>query len=171
MLGQISAQMKSVCSRLEQTANALNKQTEIIHENQLEMGRYWAGLENANKDIQSVRGTQRTLVDTQNIIIQRLDNAVPLDRFEKLENHVKTLNGTDSKFRMLGIDINDPNSVEEWRGVLNGARSRSRTASGVRSTVLKGLALAIAMAIGAAAWNGVKDGILSDRTARQEHTK
>lgn len=164
MLGQISAQMKAVCSSLEQTNTTLKRQTEIIHENQLEMGRYWAGLENANKDIQAMRDTQRA-------ILQRLDNSVPIERFEKLEQHVKTLNGTDGKFRMLGIDINDPKSVEEWRESLNSMRARSRLSSGIRNRVIQGIALAIAMAVGAAAWNGIKDGILSDRTVRQEQTK
>lgn len=163
MLGQIATQLKTVCSQLDQTVSSVNKQTEVIHETQLEMGRYWAGLENANKDIQSVR-------DTQTAILSRLDNAVSKEQFQELEAHVKTLNGTDSKFRMLGIDINDPKSVEEWREVFHASRSRSRTVSGVRTRVLQGLALATAMALCVAAWNGIKDDLIVGRV-EQEQTK
>jgi DNA repair exonuclease SbcCD ATPase subunit len=163
MLGQIATQLKTVCSQLDQTVSSVNKQTEVIHETQLEMGRYWAGLENANKDIQSVR-------DTQTAILSRLENAVSKEQFQELEAHVKTLNGTDSKFRMLGIDINDPKSVEEWREVFHDSRSRSRMVSSVRTRVLQGLALAVAMALCIAAWNGIKDDLIVGR-AEQEQTK
>lgn len=170
MLGQVTAQLKTVCSQLEQTVSSVNKQTEVIHETQLEMGRYWAGLENANRDIRDTREDIQSMRDTQNAILSRLENAVSKEQFQELEAHVKTLNGTDSKFRMLGIDINDPKSVEEWREVFHASRSRSRTVSGVRTRVLQGLALALAGALCVAAWNGIKDDLIVGRV-EQEQTK
>lgn len=169
MIGQLMAEIKGVSHQLTETVTAINtqnetihKQTELIHDNQLEMGRYYAGLERANADIQTVRDTQLT-------ILSRLDNAVSKDQFNELEEHVKTLNGTDGKFRSLGIDINDPKSVEEWRGALVSIRASRRTRSMVGMRVLQALAVALVLALCTAAWNGGVKGLLVD--TRQEQQK
>lgn len=162
------AEIKGVSHQLTETVTAINsqnetiyKQTELIHDNQLEMGRYYAGLERANADIQMVR-------DTQTIILSRLDNAVPLPRFEELEAYVKTLNGTDGKFRALGIDINDPKSVEEWRDAFVSVRASRRTRSAVSTRVFQAVAVALVLALCTAAWNGGVKGLLVDTRQEQQ---
>ena len=162
------AELKSVGQQLTETVTAINsqnetisKQTEIIHDNQLEMGRYYAGLERANADIQTVRDTQIT-------ILSRLDNAVSKDQFNELEAHVKTLNGTDAKFRTLGIDITDPKSVEEWREAFVSVRASRRTRSAVSTRVMQTVAAALILALCMAAWNGGVKGLLVDTRQEQE---
>lgn len=163
------AELKSVGGQINETVSAINnqnetihRQTETIHHTQLEMGRYYAGLERANDDIQEIRDNNRT-------ILSRLDNAVSTERFEELENHVKTLNGTDAKFSLLGIDINDPKSVEEWRETLINARSSRRDRVAIRTRIMQAVAVAVALALCAAAWNGVKDDLLlSEHKQEQE---
>lgn len=168
LIGQLMAEIKGVSHQLTETVTAINsqnetiyKQTELIHDNQLEMGRYYAGLERANADIQMVR-------DTQTIILSRLDNAVPLPRFEELEAYVKTLNGTDGKFRALGIDINDPKSVEEWRDAFVSVRASRRTRSAVSTRVFQAVAVALVLALCTAAWNGGVKGLLVDTRQEQQ---
>lgn len=162
------AKLESVGQQLVETTTAINsqnetigKQTEIIHDTQIEMSRYYAGLERANDDIQEIRDNQRT-------ILIRLDSAVSKEQFEELEAHVKTLNGTDAKFRSLGIDINDPKSTEEWRDALIAVRASRRTRNTVGSRVLQALGVALALAICAAAWNGGVKGMLSETKQEQE---
>ena len=75
------AEIKGVGNQLTETVTALNKQTEIVHDTQLEMGRYYAGLERANDDIQLIRDNQQT-------ILTRLDDTVSKEQFENLEAHV-----------------------------------------------------------------------------------
>ncbi|AUR87802.1 TMhelix containing protein [Vibrio phage 1.104.O._10N.286.49.A12] len=168
LIGQLMAEIKGVSHQLTETVTAINsqnetihKQTELIHDNQLEMGRYYAGLERANADIQTVRDTQIT-------ILSRLDNAVSKDQFNELEEHVKTLNGTDGKFRALGIDINDPKSVEEWREAFVSVRASRRTRSAVSTRVLQAVAVALVLALCTAAWNGGVKGLLVDTRQEQE---
>ena len=72
LLGQLMAEIKGVGNQLTETVTALNKQTEIVHDTQLEMGRYYAGLERANDDIQLIRDNQQT-------ILTRLDDTVSKD--------------------------------------------------------------------------------------------
>ena len=163
------AEIKGVSHQLAETVTAINsqnetihKQTELIHDNQLEMGRYYAGLKRANADIQTVRDTQIT-------ILSRLDNAVSKDQFNELEEYVKTLNGTDGKFRALGIDVNDPKSVEEWREAFVSVRASRRTRSAVSARVMQAVAVALVLALCTAAWNGGVKGLLVD--TRQEQQK
>lgn len=169
LIGQLMAEIKGVSHQLTETVTAINsqnetihKQTELIHDNQLEMGRYYAGLERANSDIQLVRDTQIT-------ILSRLENAVSKEQFEELEAYVKTLNGTDGKFRALGIDINDPKSVEEWRDAFVSVRASRRTRSAVSTRVFQAVAVALVLALCTAAWNGGVKGLLVD--TRQEQQK
>ncbi|QZI93284.1 hypothetical protein SIPHO075v1_p0061 [Vibrio phage PS65A.1] len=163
------AKIEGVSHQLTETVTAINSQnetihnqTQIIHDNQLEMGRYYAGLERANADIQTVRDNQIT-------ILSRIDNAVSKDQFNELEEYVKTLNGTDGKFRALGIDINDPKSVEEWREAFVSVRASRRTRSAVSTRVMQAVAVALVLAVCAAAWNGGVKGLLVD--TRQEQQK
>lgn len=167
-MGQMMAELKSVGQQLIETTTAINsqnetisKQTEIIHDTQLEQSRYYAGLERANNDIQEIRDNQRT-------ILSRLDDAVSKEQFEELEAHVKTLNGTDAKFRTLGIDINDPKSVEEWRDAFISVRASRRTRSMVGMRVLQALGVALALAVCAAAWNGGVKSMLTETKQEQE---
>jgi BMFP domain-containing protein YqiC len=168
LVGQMMAELKSVGQQLVETTTAINsqnetisKQTELIHDTQIEMSRYYAGLERANDDIQNIRDSQRT-------ILNRLDIAVSKEQFEELEAHVRTLNGTDSKFKTLGIDINDPKAVEEWRDAFIGVRSSRRTRNKVGLRVLQALGVALALAVCAAAWNGGVKGLLSEETRQEQ---
>lgn len=161
MLGKMMAEIKGLSQQTAKIGSAVESQTQIIHDNQLEMGRYYAGLERANADIQTVRDTQVT-------ILSRLDNAVSKDQFNELEEHVKTLNGTDGKFRALGIDINDPKSVEEWREAFVSVRASRRTRSAVSTRVLQAVAVALVLALCTAAWNGGVKGLLVDTRQEQE---
>ncbi|AUR94518.1 TMhelix containing protein [Vibrio phage 1.195.O._10N.286.54.C8] len=162
MLGKMMAEIKGLSQQTAKIGSAVESQTQIIHDNQLEMGRYYAGLERANSDIQLVRDTQIT-------ILSRLDNAVSKDQFNELEEYVKTLNGTDGKFRALGIDINDSKSVEEWREAFVSVRASRRTRSAVSTRVMQSVAIALVLALCAAAWNGGVKGLLVD--TRQEQQK
>ncbi|AUR98387.1 hypothetical protein NVP1250O_49 [Vibrio phage 1.250.O._10N.261.55.E11] len=161
MLGQMMAELKGLSQQMAKTSSEVHNQTQIIHDNQLEMGRYYAGLELANKDIQEIRDTQITL-------LSRLDNAVSKDQFNELEEHVKTLNGTDGKFRALGIDINDPKSVEEWREAFVSVRASRRTRSAVSTRVIQAVAVALVLALCTTAWNGGVKGLLVDTRQEQE---
>ena len=155
------AEIKGVGNQLTETVSALNKQTEIVHDTQLEMGRYYAGLERANDDIQLIRDNQQT-------ILTRLDDTVSKEQFENLEAHVRTLNGTDSKFKALGIDINDPKAVEEFRDVFISARQKRRLRSVVGVRVLQAFAIAVVLAVCAAAWNGGVKGLLNTSTHQEQ---
>ncbi|AUR82748.1 TMhelix containing protein [Vibrio phage 1.271.B._10N.286.54.B4] len=168
MLGQMMAEIKGLSQQMAKTSSEVHNQTQIIHDNQLEMGRYYAGLELANKDIQEIRDNQRTISDNQRTILSRLDETVSKTEFQKLEEHVKTLNGTDVKFRSLGIDINDPKSVEEWREAFVSVRSSRRTRSAVSTRVMQAVAVALVLALCAAAWNGGVKGLLVDTRQEQE---
>ena len=161
LLGQLMAEIKGVGNQLTETVTALNKQTEIVHDTQLEMGRYYAGLERANDDIQLIRDNQQT-------ILTRLDDTVSKEQFENLEAHVRTLNGTDSKFKALGIDINDPKAVEEFRDVFISARQKRRLRSVVGVRVLQAFAVAVVLAVCAAAWNGGVKGLLNTSTHQEQ---
>lgn len=168
LVGQMMAELKSVGQQLVETTTAINsqnetisKQTELVHDTQLEMSRYYAGLERANSDIQDIRDNQRT-------ILTRLESTVSKEQFEELEAHVKTLNGTDAKFRALGIDINDQKSVEEWRDALVGVRASRRTRNTVGLRVLQALGVALALAVCAAAWNGGVKSMLAETKQEQE---
>ena len=168
LVGQMMAELKSVGQQLVETTTAIksqnetiSKQTELIHDTQMEMSRYYAGLERANDDIQNIRDSQRT-------ILSRLDSAVSKEQFEELEAHVKTLNGTDAKFRALGIDINDPKSVEEWRDAFIGVRSSRRTRNTVGLRVLQALGVALVLAVCTAAWNGGVKSMLTETKQEQE---
>ena len=163
MLGQMMAKLEGLSQEMAKTRSEVHNQTQIIHDNQLEMGRYYAGLELANKDIQEIRDNQRT-------ILSRLDETVPLSRFEKLEAHVKTLNGTDAKFRTLGIDINDPKAVEAVRRFIDKGVESDATMKSVTVRVLQAVAVALVLAVCAAAWNGGVKGMLNNDT-RQEQQK
>lgn len=164
LVGQMMAELKSVGQQLVETTTAINsqnetisKQTELIHDTQIEMSRYYAGLERANDDIQNIRDSQRT-------ILNRLDIAVSKEQFEELEAHVRTLNGTDSKFKALGIDINDPKAVEEFRDVFISARQKRRLRSVVGVRALQAVAVAAVLSVCAAAWNGGIKGLLNTST-------
>lgn len=163
MLGQMMAELKGLSQQMAKTSSEVHNQTQIIHDNQLEMGRYYAGLELANKDIQEIRDNQRT-------ILSRLDETVSKVEFHKLEEHVKTLNGTDAKFRTLGIDINDPKSVEAVRRFIDKGIESSATMKSVTVRVLQAVAVALVLAVCAAAWNGGVKGMLNNDT-RQEQQK
>ena len=168
MIGQLMSEMKRVGQQLSGTVNAIErqnntitKQTEIIHDTQLEMSRYYAGLERANDDIQNIRDSQRE-------ILHCLEDTISKEQFDKLEAHVKTLNGTDAKFRALGIDITDPKTVEEWREAFVSVRASRRTRSAVSNRVLQAAAVALVLALSAAAWNGGVKGLLVDTRQEQE---
>ena len=161
ILGQLMAKMETVSQQTAKTSEEVAAQTRIIHDNQLEMGRYYAGLEMANKDIQEIRDNQRT-------ILECLNETVSKTEFQKLEAHVKTLNGTDAKFRSLGVDINDPKSVEEWREAFASIRSYRRTKSSIVTRVLQAVSVALVLAVCAAAWNGGVKGMLNNDTRQEQ---
>ncbi|AUR98484.1 TMhelix containing protein [Vibrio phage 1.251.O._10N.261.55.E5] len=163
MLGQMMAELKGLSQQMAKTSSEVHNQTQIIHDNQLEMGRYYAGLELANKDIQEIR-------DNQRVILSRLDETVSKVEFNKLQAHVKTLNGTDAKFRTLGIDINDPKSVEAVRRFIDKGIESNATMKSVTVRVLQAVAVALVLAVCAAAWNGGVKGMLNNDT-RQEQQK
>ncbi|CAH9012579.1 TMhelix containing protein [Vibrio phage 141O35-1] len=161
MLGQMMAELKGLSQQMAKTSSEVHNQTQIIHDNQLEMGRYYAGLELANKDIQEIRDNQRA-------ILSRLDETVSKVEFHKLEAHVKTLNGTDAKFRTLGIDINDPKSVEAVRRFIDKGIESNATMKSVTVRVLQAVAVALVLAVCAAAWNGGVKGMLNNDTRQEQ---
>lgn len=165
LIGRLTATVDGNTHIVGELSAALRSLTETMTDQRLDMQRYWSGLEKANDDIREMR---RTNIQ----ILTRLDNAVSQDQFQKLEEHVKTLNGTDTKFKALGINIGDPASVEEWRDILLHARNRRRMASGVRLRVLQGLALTLTIALAASAWKGIREGVFShDEPQRKEYTQ
>lgn len=161
MLGQMMTEIKNLGHQMAKTSSEVHDQTKIIHDNQLEMSRYYAGLELANKDIQEIRDNQRT-------ILSRLNETVSKTEFEELRAHVKTLNGTDAKFRSLGVDINDPKSVEEWREAFASIRSYRRTKSSIVTRVLQAVSVALVLAVCTAAWNGGVKGMLNNDTRQEQ---
>lgn len=161
MLGGLMAKFDAVSNRLDNSCKTMDALAELVHDTQIEHARYYSGLEKANNDIQEIRDTQRE-------VLRRLDNTVPLERFEKLEQHVKTLNGTDSKFSKLGIDINDPKRVDAVRRFIDDGIESTRTRNEIKTRVLQGIALAVAMALGAAAWNGIQTNVIAPSAQQQE---
>jgi len=164
LLGRISATVENNTKTVSDLASSVKSLAGSIADQRVEMQRYWSGLEKANADIMAVRESTQT-------VLNKLDKAVSSERFDKLEEHVKSLNGVDAKLRQLGIDIRDPHRVDAVRRFIERGIDSHRTRNEVKLRVLQGVALAISMAIGAAAWDGIKSGVINTPAPVQQEIK
>lgn len=160
MLGQLIAQVGQLNTQMPKFSEQLAKQTELLTNQQIDINEYWTGLRKANEDIQTMR-------DSVVGIHEKIDKSVPVERFEKLEEHVHTLNGTDNKFRSLGINLDD---ADEWRDVFSSVKKSHQNNSAIKLRVLQALAVAIAMAVGAATWDGLTADINQEVTHNESST-
>lgn len=65
-------------------------------------------------------------------------------------------------FRLLGVDVADQKSVNEFRSDLVHARRLRRLSERVGATIIFAIATAIAVALGSWIWDGVKHSIRGD---------
>lgn len=155
MLGHLTATVGVNTKTVSELAESVKSLTSTISDQRVEMQRYWSGLEKANSDIRAMRESQSGVAD----------------RFDKIESHVKSLNGVDAKLRLLGIDIHDSKRVDAVRRFIDDGIESSRTRNDIKTRVMQGVALAVAMALGAAAWNGISAGFLQPAATQQQETK
>lgn len=151
MLGHLTATVGNNTKTVSELAESVKSLTSTISDQRVEMQRYWSGLEKANADIMVVREAISDVIE----------------KSDKLETHVKSLNGVDAKLRLLGIDIHDQKRVDAVRRFIDDGIESSRTRNDIKTRVMQGVALAVAMALGAAAWNGIVAGVVTP-TQQQE---
>ena len=161
MMGQLIASQNATNKRLDETNSSVARLIELMHDGQIEHARYYAGLERANGDIQEIRDTQRH-------IAQRVDDSVSVEQFKKLEQHVKTLNGTDGKLRMLGVDISNSEQVAAVHQFITSGITAHKRNAVIKQRVITTIITAVALSLCLAAWSGISDTYLNPK---QEQTK
>lgn len=143
LIGRLAATVEASTAQTSQLTKAVEGLVSSQQQQRLDMQKYWSGLEKANADIISCRDEVKES--------RKEVQALP----DKIE-HIVAAN-----IHPLGIDLRDADAVEEWRDVLTNARKNYRAKNSIQGKVTGAIAVVIALAICAAAWDGISSKYLS----------
>lgn len=134
-IGSLQSSVTNLDKKLDEQADKATKVLDALANFGSDFAKIYSGLDNANKDLMIVR--QR-----QDEISQRLDNTVTEEDVTKM---------IDSRLQQIGVYDNDRDVYQ----FINNGITREKNRSTIRTRVIGGVALAVALALCAALWTGL----------------
>lgn len=134
-IGSLQSSVSNLDKKLDTQAETSAKVLDALAGFGGDFAKIYSGLDNANKDLMAVR-------KRQDEISQRLDNTVTQ------EEVVKTI---DTRLQQIGVYDNDRDVYQ----FINNGITREKNRSTIRTRVIGGVLLAVALALGAALWTGL----------------